>query len=1705
MVAYTSTQTGDFDDINTWGGGGFPGTGDTATIANTHIVSVKGNEACGNITVNIGGTLRMEAQPATDAQLTLDNGATLLNNGTVDGSGTGGGEVLRVIGTSLEACTGTDWNWDNQVWVLRSLDFQFNITIGGGISQSITFDTSLSTLDDITVGAGATVNFSVDNCTATACTVNASDAVLNINNPVSVTSFNQTNGTTTPASSSTAITCSGNWTVTAGTWTDGRGQVTIDATGNLRHSINSANRTNTFEQSGAITSTMTGFLYCLSWFRGSATGTLNGSGQRLQIGTSGSNLPFDHNGVTVGSGLNIAIISNFPTPTLDSGTYHHLELSGSGGGVNFTQNGAITCNGLLAIANSSALLTTTASNYNITCADATITNGTLTGNDAVLTSTGTCTVSGGTLTFTGSTGKLDVANFAMASGTCTPSSTTSEIRCSGNWLATGGTWTDSLGELTLTGTGNFAQQTTNNGRIYSLYHSGTTTTTMTNNVRIRHRHIMVSTTTIDSPGAFLWQTGTMGGPGTFTMPSGATITGALYKMLISTSGTLTAAGTFEDLELTTSVDTYTLGANLTCTGSLDLDGGGGLTTLDTSVTNYAINAGNITLSAFTDIIANASTLTLTGNWDTSLGTFTQGTSTAVFNGTGSAISVKADAAGEGFYNWTLNAGKTATFNTDTGFLCNNAQATILTAGVLTIADGVTAYLSNIGMRDFNSVGTVQSVAEAGSGVLAFRHTVSYNMPTTLGTLNVNCSILHFSAETTEKITLQANFTCGQVLDITAGGGNAELDTSLTNYSINCGGMVTNSNGTLTANGSTITSSGSVDLSNGTFTYGSSNLVMTGNGTTLTCNGTTSRDLNNLTISNNVAVVNASNNTRITTGVLTIGAFTFTLTNTFQIFPTAANLSFNVNTVLAGPGSFEMSANGDTQTIDASFGVNHTAPVLFRNYSGISAYTLGGNIATTGSITMTATAAATFTVDAATFTAGAGDFTVGSDCTYDGGTNTTTAAGNVDMSNGTFTRGTSTFRMTGTDKTFDFHGSDARAYHGLEFTGSADVRITATGQLDVHGHMKIETNAHLDINFITYVFVRDAAALNPSNVWLGSLDTDTHLFCFYMVATGNQNGNIDLSGLTVTGTGAIEFRAHGNIDQDWTVTLTGNIDTGTAHLQIKNLDDTFGPKLDAATFNVDCTNLSLTDTGGAGAAALVLDGGSGTITASGNVNFSAGTFTYDTSTLVMTGTGKTFTTGAVSRTFYNITISGTITQTGDTCGVTNAYDGNSTFTVNGSRLQINATAVPLFDNTGGTIAGLGDLIFVSVASDVTIPAGQVGTITIANTRFQIAGIGDVLLGSAFTTTGSVDVRDITGTGGVWNTNNQAVNCADLSFFSGFSPTIEATSSVITASGNVNMTDGMFTYGTSEVKMTGTSKTLTVTTTARAFHKLTVTGTATFTSPGFTAAPQIRNAFTNTGTATLASCNLQIYTGTSIGNFSSTAIVNSGTVSTITLFPQNVNSTWSNIGSITNVNVTLEALGGSTNSTVTLGDNLSLTTGGILTVRNNGGSNATLDSDTFDIDVAGTTSVQTGATVRTGANASGASWTFNGTLTVGGTMQATVTPAVGNEFVVNLASAKTMTVRDILVVAGHADAGDAVFTTGGTGDVDQRNVVTGGEIQRSTGVDWNGLYVVGAKVSQLANMRGAWFGICAPGSMRHNTPMTVQSFGHRGVKRAFRLRL
>jgi len=159
MGAFTSKATGNWDaeGASTWNEANHPAAGDTVTIQNGHVVSIKGSEACGNVTIDSGGTLRFDgAADSAPAILTLDNGATLANSGTIDETGTGSTGYASLVGTSLEQLTGTNITWGAGYWHIAQIDFVPATTTGGG-GCTITIDDDVKFTGGLTLTAGDTM------------------------------------------------------------------------------------------------------------------------------------------------------------------------------------------------------------------------------------------------------------------------------------------------------------------------------------------------------------------------------------------------------------------------------------------------------------------------------------------------------------------------------------------------------------------------------------------------------------------------------------------------------------------------------------------------------------------------------------------------------------------------------------------------------------------------------------------------------------------------------------------------------------------------------------------------------------------------------------------------------------------------------------------------------------------------------------------------------------------------------------------------------------------------------------------------------------------------------------------------------------------------------------------------------------------------------------------------------------------------------------------------------------------------------------------------------------------------------------------------------------------------------------------------------------------------------------------------------------
>jgi hypothetical protein len=222
-------------------------------------------------------------------------------------------------------------------------------------------------------------------------------------------------------------------------------------------------------------------------------------------------------------------------------------------------------------------------------------------------------------------------------------------------------------EVQLTGAGN----TNLNGTYYDLVVAGSgTKNTGATGATVNHDLTIAS-------GIWNGTTSTITGSGTNTIhvQSGAVlqIGASSFSAVIISFETrdMQAGSTVEYLGGTQTVDstiTYA-GLKITTIGTKSLNGPTTATetvnintnaTLTTTASNYALNAGSISIDGTSTLTANASTITVSGSW-TNSGTFTQGTSTVVFN-TGTTAVITGTTT---FYNLTIThtAAKTVNFAT----------------------------------------------------------------------------------------------------------------------------------------------------------------------------------------------------------------------------------------------------------------------------------------------------------------------------------------------------------------------------------------------------------------------------------------------------------------------------------------------------------------------------------------------------------------------------------------------------------------------------------------------------------------------------------------------------------------------------------------------------------------------------------------------------------------------------------------------------------------------------------------------------------------------------------------------------------------------------------------------------------------------------------------------------------------------------------
>lgn len=1174
---------------------------------NSYILDVAGTSSIFSGAVNIsgnaaalrGGTITINATYPT---VTLDGSSpncffigtsiTLGASGRFVFANNSSNPVILSGTTSAKAVWATALpTWSGKVAFAQGanygVDFSTNSLAFNPSTAEITCQANASDLSDFTMNAAGTLNLNTNGC--------------------SFDSFNQTAGTATPSAAGTTVSCSGNWTYTGGVWTDNRGALTLDASGNLSHT-SSSNTLATITQSGAITTTLTGIVRIKTQFVASATGTISGS-QTLAIDNTTMADAFDHNGVTISTGVGIQITYAGVSVNLNGGTYYTLIVRMGTSTNTTTATGDITINGDFHIITGTAGVTYTfdMSTYNMNVTGSTnissaSTLGTLNKLDlqngthdlGSLTTGGTIP---GTLDCTAAPTVTVDSYTDTANATWDNTGAATDITSNGDFMMgnNGGTWIAGSATLDMAGTGS--------NKLYVA--AGTSTNAIT----------FSQTGSIEKAvsGGGSWNIGT-----NFTISGGATLTvnltSSAFRMVGSTainnwsnSGTLSDAGvnggisigwwsgsdnsatwTPGDIDMsiavfnsgsTTGTNTLTLGGalDLTTRNFSMLNSASSTNVFDTG-TNYAFDCTDFTMAeASCTYNCNNSAVGFAGNFSQSNGTFTPGGSMVTLSGSGKTFD--SSSSGILFYNTTISG--SYTMQTAPAYWSASGTINNLT-GTFNINTGVSMIFANTAVASFNTTGGTLN----GPGYVVFRSSGSpYTTHASVGVGTIGAYVVFRGVSGAgAKIILGGALSTTGDMQVHLSSGGCELDTG--NFAVGCNDFSFQGAGVFTPGSSVVTATGNANLSAGTYTYGTSTFVMTGDGTTLTL-GANSTDFYKLHIDGNVA--HAGSAIEIEGGDFqTAVGKTFTIAGTLTVKQGAID-NFSNGGIIAQSGtrtlSFTNSTSGSrTLGVNGSgdYGTISVDTVALWGYVNNAGITLQSDIENTvGEFYVrnsTAGKTTALTTDGYNVTCGSSSggngfrFVIAGDAELDatngaGGATTLTSSGDVDFSGGTYTRGSSVIVMAADGNTLTSDSADNDEFTNVTINGNttwtAAVSNYLFGVLTVANSKTLTKNGGL-------LYMRSTAGTNMVNNGIIKTD-DTGQLSFFTWA-----GDADVTLTSTPGTLQLPIRfqvSSGTVDRTYTLGAnfvpTSTITIGDAHTGETKLDTD-----SANNYNLGCNGLVL---------------------------------------------------------------------------------------------------------------------------------------------------------------------------------------------------------------------------------------------------------------------------------------------------------------------------------------------------------------------------------------------------------------------------------------------------------------------------------------------------------------------------------------------------
>ncbi|MBM4166181.1 MAG: T9SS type A sorting domain-containing protein [Ignavibacteria bacterium] len=713
-----------------------------------------------------------------------------------------------------------------------------------------------------------------------------------------------------------------------------------------------------------------------------------------------------------------------------------------------------------------------------------------------------------------------------------------------------------------------------------------------------------------------------------------------------------------------------------------------------------------------------------------------------------------------------------TWSADAAHTISIGAQSMSIGGDIDLSDGTTGRTISLSA----STGTITisgSLTQSGGAVVSFTGAGNLNIGSNYnfsnGTFSANTSTVTYNGAGTQTVapvtyyhlTFDKTLGTATLSSSASVNGNFTLSTNGTfeaNANLIIAGNVSIGAGTtMNGNGSTISVGGDW-TNNGTFTASTGTVVF--NGSSSQAVSTTT--FNNLTVNKTAGILSPSGNLTVngdfsfSNGTVNLASYSLSRSSIGGTFSLASGTTLNVGGANNFPSNFATNSLASSSTVEYNSTVSQSVAAM--TYGNLS-FSNGGSNAKTllGSSTV------------------AGNFVINSGASFNAGSYSLSIQGNW-SNNGTFTPSTSSIALSGTSKTLNGNST----FNNLNVTGvyTATDNVTVNGTMDNDGTFTtgnttfVSSGDFLNSGNFSNSGTVTFSGTNAQTIVLNSGFTSSGTVNFNgtsaptMSGTSSPNltnvninntsgvavevnwtigGNFSVgSGTTFSG-GSSSHTFQSNFTNNGTVTSNGTINfsptgsvtltllgtsfssAGTVNFSGIGLIALTGGNPNFAQVNVSNTNISgivlVSNWNASGSVTIengaLLNAGSNlTHTISGNFT-NNGTFTANSSTIVLNSGTSANITGTSTTTFNNITIAGAIDAVVD-FNVVGNFTNNGTFNAAGTTVTFSGSSPSIISgSTSPTQFYNLDISKTSSSVTLNVPLTGISSLNVSNGTFDIS--------------------------------------------------------------------------------------------------------------------------------------------------------------------------------------------------------------------------------------------------------------------------------------------------------------------------------------------------------------------------------------------------